>query len=107
MWAISISVYKVKLPWIFFGQITFISVLASLTAHYIVVLLTPKWGLVPGGCASLIVFFGLLYLMRVLKQEDRNRLHTITAVLPKPLAAPVEKVLSILVRPVLAREASL
>lgn len=107
MWAISIYVYKVKLPWVFFGQITFISVLASLAAHSIVVLLSPKWGIIPGGCAALIVFFALLYLMRVLKQEDRNRLHTITAVLPKPFAAPVNKVLSILVRPVLVREASL
>jgi O-antigen/teichoic acid export membrane protein len=107
MWAISISVYKVKLPWIFFGQITLISVLASLTAHFTVVLLTPKWGIIAGGCAALIVFFALLYLMRVLKEEDRNRLHTLTAILPERVSGPANKILSVLVRQPLAQQASL
>jgi O-antigen/teichoic acid export membrane protein len=107
MWAISIYVFKVKLPWVFFGQITFISVLASLTAHYTVVLLTPRWGIVPGGCAALIVFFGLLYVMRVLKEEDRTRIQALANILPGRVSGPVNRIIRVLVRQPLAKQASL
>ena len=102
MWAIGIYLYKVRLPWVLVAEITFISVLASLSAHYIAVMLAPLWGILCGGSAALIVLFGLLYLMRVLKPEDRTRLNTLTGILPKPVSGPVNKVLTLLVRPAFA-----
>lgn len=103
MWAIGIRLYKVKLPWSLVAKVTFISVLAALAAHYIAVLLPPLLGILLGGSASLIVLFGLLYLMRVLKAEDRARLNTLTGILPKRVSGPVNKVLTLLVRPAFAR----
>ena len=45
MWAVGIHLYKVKLPWLLVAKIAFISVLASLTAHYIAVQLSPLWAI--------------------------------------------------------------
>ncbi len=103
MWAIGIHLYKVKLPWWLVAKVTFISVLAALTAHYITVVMPPLLGILCGGSAALIVLFGLFYLMRVLKPEDRARLSTLTGILPKPFSGPVNKVLTFLVRPAFAR----
>jgi len=102
MWAVAIHLYKVKLPWMQVAKITFISVLAALTAHYIAIQLAPLWGILAGGTASLIVLFGLLYLMRVLEPEDRMRLNTLTGLLPKKISGPANKLLSLLIRPELA-----
>jgi hypothetical protein len=103
MWAAAIYLYKVKLPWLQVAKIAFISVLASLTAHLIAVRLAPLWGILWGGSASLIVLFGLFYLMRVLEPEDRDRFKILTGMLPKPVAGPVDTFLSLLVRPGFAR----
>jgi O-antigen/teichoic acid export membrane protein len=102
MLATSIYLYRVKLAWDLIAKITFISTLAALTAHYISMLLPPLLGILLGGSASLIVFFGLLYVMRVLKPEDRSRLNTLTGVLPGRFSGPVNKVLGWLVRPAFA-----
>jgi O-antigen/teichoic acid export membrane protein len=99
MWAIGIHLYQIKLPWVFVAKITFISVLASLTAHYIAVLLPPLAGILCGGFAALTVLFGLSYLMRVLNPEDRARFETITGSLPVRFAGPVNKALALLFRP--------
>jgi O-antigen/teichoic acid export membrane protein len=98
MWAIGIHRYKVKLPWLLVAKIAFISVLASLTAHYVAVLFTPFWAVLWGGSAALIVLFGLFYLMRVLEPEDRDRFKHVHGMLPKPLAGPVDNLLSLLAR---------
>jgi O-antigen/teichoic acid export membrane protein len=98
MWAIGIHLYKVQLPWGFVAKITFISVLASLTAHYIAVLLPPLLGILCGGSASLIVLFGLSYMMRVLNPEDRARFETLAGALPKRVGGPVNKALALLFR---------
>jgi hypothetical protein len=37
--------------------------------------------------------------MRVLEPEDRDRLRILTGMLPKPIAGPVDKILSLLIRP--------
>jgi len=100
MWAIGIHLYQVKLPWVFVAKVTLISVLASLTAHYIAVSLSPLLGIVCGGSASLIVLFGLSYMLRVLNPEDRSRFDTLTGSLPSPFAGPVNKALALLFRPV-------
>jgi O-antigen/teichoic acid export membrane protein len=99
MWAISIHLYKVKLPWIQVSKIIFISALASLTAHYVAVRLAPLWGILAGGSASLIVLFGLFYLMRVLEPEDHIRFRTLTRMLPNAMATPATMVLGLLIRP--------
>ena len=103
MWAIGIYLYKVKLPWVLLAKVAFISVLASLTAHFIAVQMAPLWGILCGGTTALIVLFGLFYLMRVLKPEDHARFNTLTGILPKPVSGPVNKFLTLLIRPAFAR----
>jgi O-antigen/teichoic acid export membrane protein len=102
MWAVGIHLYKVELPWLQVGKIGLASILASLTAHCIALRLTPIWAILCGGSASLIVLYGLFYLMRVLEQEDRARLSILTGILPKPFAGPADKIVSLLIRTDLA-----
>lgn len=99
MWAIGAHLYGVKLPWLQVAKITFTSVLASLTAHYIALHLTPLWGILCGGGASLIVVFVLFYLMRVLELEDHARLGILTGMLPTRIAGPADKIVLLLIRP--------
>ncbi|MGD0735528.1 MAG: oligosaccharide flippase family protein [Terracidiphilus sp.] len=99
MWAIGIHLYKVKLPWLLVAKIVIISMLASLTAHYVALRMVPVWGLLCGGVASLIVLFGLLYLMRVLEPEDRARFGTVIRMLPKAIAGPLDGFILLLIRP--------
>jgi O-antigen/teichoic acid export membrane protein len=102
MWSIGIYLYKVKLPWVLIAKVTFISVAASVTAHYVAMLFKPILGILLGGSASLIVLFGLFYMMRVLEVEDRSRIHVLTGILPKSLSGPANKFLGLLVRPAFA-----
>ncbi|MGA2170218.1 MAG: polysaccharide biosynthesis C-terminal domain-containing protein [Terracidiphilus sp.] len=99
MWGVGMHLYKVKLPWLQIAKIVFISVLASLTAHYIAAQLAPLWGILCGGTASLIVLFGLIYLMRVLEPEDHDRFNILAGMLPKSIVRPAGKFLSLLTRP--------
>ena len=102
MWAIGIYLYKVKLPWALLAKVTFISVTASVVAHYVAMLFNPVLGILIGGSASLIVLFGLFYVMRVLEVEDRSRLDVLTAVLPKRFSGPANRFLGLLVPPAYA-----
>jgi O-antigen/teichoic acid export membrane protein len=99
MWMVATRLYKVKLPWLQVAKIAFCSALASLTAHYIAMRMAPLWGILCGGSASLFVLFGLFYLMRVLEPEDHGRFKLLAGMLPKPLAGPVDNLLSLLTRP--------
>src|ERR1017187_7553265 len=99
MWAVGIYLFKVKLPWMQVAKIALISVLASLTAHAIAVYLSPFWAILLGGSASLIVLFGLFYLMRVLEPEDHDRFKIMTGILPKKVAGPFNVFLTLLIRP--------
>jgi len=103
MWAIVIYLYKVKLPWVLVAKVVFISSSAALTAYYIAAQLRPLWGILCGGGAAIIILFALFYLMHVLKPEDRERFKTVTSILPKPVSVPINKILTILVRPAFAR----
>jgi O-antigen/teichoic acid export membrane protein len=107
MWVAASRLYKMKLPWIQVAKIVFISILASLTAHFVAVRMTPLWAIPCGGIASLLVLFGLFYLMRVLEPEDRNRFQTLTGMLPRPIAKPANAILLLLIRPADARLALL
>jgi hypothetical protein len=73
--------------------------LAALTAHFVAVPLAPLWAVLCGGTASLIVLFGLLYLLRVLEPEDRVRFRILTGMLPRPIAGPADKIVSLLIGP--------
>jgi O-antigen/teichoic acid export membrane protein len=99
MWAVGIHLYKVKLPWALVAKVTFISTLAAFLAHYATVVMGPLWGILLGGSGSVALLLVLFYAMRVLEPEDRERLKTLTAMLPKPIAGPVHSVLSLLIRP--------
>jgi O-antigen/teichoic acid export membrane protein len=102
MWAIGIHLYKVKLPWVLLAKVAFISTLAAFAAHYFVVQMAPLGGILCGGTASLVVLFGLFYLMRVLEPEDQTRFSVITRSMPKSIGGLVDNILSLLVRPRLA-----
>jgi O-antigen/teichoic acid export membrane protein len=104
MWAIGIHLYKVKLPWMHVAKVATISILASLTAHYVAMHFSPLWALVLGGGAAMVVLLSLLYLLRVLQPEDRARFGALTRMLPKSLATPVDKILSMLTH---SRQASI
>jgi len=102
MWAVGIHLYHVKLPWMQVAKITLISVLAALTAHYTALRFAPLWAVLWGGSASLIVLFGLFYLMRVLEPEDCARFKMLTGAFPEQVAGPVNAFFSLLIRPTLA-----
>ena len=91
------KLYKVRLPWLFVGKVALISTVASLAAHYVALQFAPMWGFILGGLASVIVFFMLFYLFRVLEEEDRSRFELLTRMLPGRLATPASKVLSFLI----------
>jgi len=99
MWAVGIYLYRIRLPWIQLGKIASISIISALGAYAIAAQLPPLWGLVCGGCASLIVLFGLMYWMRVLEPEDRSRFDILIGMLPRPISGPADRVLSLLIRP--------
>jgi O-antigen/teichoic acid export membrane protein len=98
MWAVCIHLFKVKLPWALIAKLVFISILASLTAHFFAVNMTSFWAILCGGSASLIVLFGLFYLLRVLEPEDHYRFTLLAGMLPAPLAKPAGTLLSLLKR---------
>jgi hypothetical protein len=98
MWAAGIRFYKIRLPWRMAAKVTLISVVAALTAHFVASSLAPLWAVLCGGTASLMVLFSLMYLLRVLEPMDGERLRNVTRMLPKLLAAPADRTISLLVR---------
>jgi O-antigen/teichoic acid export membrane protein len=96
-WIASMYLFKIRLPWMQVAKVCLASVLASLTAHFIAARFAPLAGIVLGGTAALVVLLILFYLLRVLEAEDRDRFSTLTRMLPRPLAGPVDKVLSLLI----------
>ena len=60
------------------------------------------WAILCGGCASLIVLFGLFYWMRVLEPEDRARFTILARALPMSIGRTLDKVLVLLIRPDIA-----
>jgi len=98
MWAIGIRLFHVKLPWMLTAKIAAASAVAALCAHLVAAALPPLLGVLLGGCTSLLVLLVLTYVLRVLEQEDRDRFILLTGMLPRPLATPTNKLLSLLVR---------
>jgi len=98
MWATIIHLYHVKLPWMQVSKIAFISLLASLTAHFVAMRLAPLWGILGGGSAAILVLFGLSYLLRVLKPEDHSRIEILARMLPNPFSRGVDRLSQLLTR---------
>jgi O-antigen/teichoic acid export membrane protein len=98
MWAVGIRLYGIKLPWVQLGKVTAISIIASLTAHYVAGFFGPLPAILVGGTASLVVFFGLLYLAEVLEPEDHARLSYLAGMLPRTMVGPANKMISLLIR---------
>jgi O-antigen/teichoic acid export membrane protein len=99
MWAVGIHLYDIKLPWFQVTKITIASVAAALTAHFIAVRTASLWAILVGGSASLLVLFGLFYVMRVLEPEDRARFHVLTGMMPKSIGGPIDRLVALLIRP--------
>jgi O-antigen/teichoic acid export membrane protein len=102
MWVIGIRMYKIKMPWLQTGKITAISLVASAVAYFASVSFAPLLGCLIGGTGALVTLLVLFYLTRVLEPEDRARLVVLSGMLPRRIAAPVDKIISILVRSELA-----
>jgi O-antigen/teichoic acid export membrane protein len=102
MWGVVIKLYHVRLPWLQLAKISLISIVAALGAYSVSLRCTPLWGIVLGGTASVLIFFSLLAVMRVLEPEDYERFKLFTKMLPKPLAASLDRCMSLFGRPKLA-----
>ncbi|HZQ43885.1 MAG TPA: polysaccharide biosynthesis C-terminal domain-containing protein [Acidobacteriaceae bacterium] len=102
MWVIAIRMYHIKMPWLQTAKITLTSIAASAVAHFASVPFAPLWGVLIGGTAALTTLLVLFYLLRVLEPEDQARLAVLTGMLPRRIAAPVEKVIAVLMRTQLA-----
>ncbi len=99
MWGVAIRAFNVKLPWVQVAKTAFISVAASLAAHFVAVRFDPFWGIVLGGSAALVVLFALFYLLRVLEPQDHQRFKVLAGLLPKPVATRMMWILSLLIHP--------
>jgi hypothetical protein len=102
MWVIGIRMYQIKMPWAQTAKITAASLVASAVAYFASVSFAPLLACVIGGTGALVVLLILFYVFRVLEPEDRARLVVLSGMLPKRIAAPVDKIISILVRSELA-----
>jgi O-antigen/teichoic acid export membrane protein len=88
MWTIGIRRYKIPIQWSFIRKVTIISITASLAAYAVSAHLPALWGLIAGSIVSIIVFFGLAYLFRMLEPEDMLRFKFIANSFPPALAGP-------------------
>lgn len=95
MWAICIRFYKVKLQWIHLAKVSCISMVAALTAYFVAIRFSPLWAILLGGCSSLIVLFGLMYILGVFELEDRDRFMMLAAMLPSSISKPLNIALSV------------
>jgi O-antigen/teichoic acid export membrane protein len=99
MWAVAIYLYKIHLPWVQVVKISFISFVAAMTAHFIALRFASLWAILLGGSAALVILITLVYAMRVLEPQDRDRMKILTGMLPRRIARPAEKILTSLIRP--------
>jgi len=99
MWAFSVYLYKVRLPWVLVAKVTLISACAALTARFIALRLPAIWGILIGGSIALAVVFGLFYLLRVLEPEDSARFITLSNSLPRRFRGITNRLLAVLVHP--------
>ena len=90
LWTIGIRKYDIRLPWRFFARVTVISALAAFAARLFAARLPAVGGLVIGGLVSIVVFFGLAFLFKMLEPEDCSRFKVISASFPQALARPLD-----------------
>jgi O-antigen/teichoic acid export membrane protein len=99
LWGAAIRWFDVKLPWATLVKTVSISTVAGLTAYFIVVRMTPLWGILLGGSAALSVFLVLAYMVRLLEPQDFERFKIVANFLPKRIAGRTLSFLAILIRP--------
>ncbi|MBS1800824.1 MAG: polysaccharide biosynthesis C-terminal domain-containing protein [Acidobacteria bacterium] len=98
MWAAGIRKYKIRLPWAFLFKLTAISTAASLAAYGLAAHLNALEGLIAGSIASIIVFFTLAYIFKMLEPEDCSRFKVISNALPRRLASPINSMIDLFAR---------
>ena len=98
MWGIGVKRYQIQLPWRFFAKVTGASLAAALAAYVAVLKLSAFWGLVVGSIVSLVVFFGIAFLVRLLEAEDCSRFKVISASAPRAIAGPIDYAFDLLSR---------
>ncbi len=99
LWCADIYLFNVKLPWLLLAKVSLISVLASAGAYLVGVHLSPVKAILCGGGTALVVLVALFYLLRVLEPQDSARFKALSGMLPGPIAAAVNGVLCLMVRP--------
>jgi O-antigen/teichoic acid export membrane protein len=96
MWGIGIYAYRIRVPWRLAAKVASVSVVAALGGHFVAMRLPPFWGVLLGGCVSLLILLFLFYVLRILEQEDRERLSQVADMLPRHLNEPIDRLLSVL-----------
>jgi O-antigen/teichoic acid export membrane protein len=111
LWGIAIGMFKIRLPWLLTAKVAFVSAAAAVAGHFCARSLAPVWGVLVCGSVSLTVLLVLFYLFRILQEEDRARLNQIASMLPGPLCAWAQIIVSVLIRtrrvPLTATDAAL
>ena len=97
MWAICIRLYDVRLAWVTMAKVAAASVTASLCAYFIALRLDPVMGILIGGCASIVVFVFMIYVLRVLEESDGERMEVVFKLLPGWIGRPASAVTSLLI----------
>lgn len=97
MWIAAVRLHKVQLPWALVAKLVFASAAAACSVYFATRLLAPVLALLCGGCTALVVLFALFYLLRIIEPQDHDRLKVIVGMLPRPLAAPADRLLRLLI----------
>ena len=89
LWALAIRQFHVQLPWVFFGKVAAVSMVASAVGYLCVLRTPPVVGLVTGGLLSTLTFLLLAGWARVFEREDLQRFKVLVESCPTMFAAPV------------------
>jgi O-antigen/teichoic acid export membrane protein len=98
LWALAITRYRIRLPWLFLGKVTIGSTFAAGCAYAVARSLPPLPGLLAGAGVAGTLLLGCAWLFRWLEREDLERLKVLVDASPSVLAAPVQMTYSWLLR---------
>lgn len=102
MWATGIRQYHIQLPWGFISRLTVISVASSLAAWAVSRSLAPLPALIGGGVTAVVVFLGLAYVFKMLEPQDCIRFKTVSNALPKLVGNPINYLIDLFSRRMVA-----
>lgn len=98
LWAIGVARYDIRLPWRFFAKLTAISAVSGMLAYGVARSLPPVLAVICGAGVAILSFFVLNFIFGILEEEDLSRLRVFAGMCPRPLARPVNLILSLLGR---------